>query len=134
MQDLMPVDVVKRMYAAFNSGDVPTFLDLCAPDIEWAGPAIRGLAHYPGTVRGREAVAQIVETLAANEEVQEFLQHNFISQGDRVLVEGSWRSRVKPTGQTFRTNYIHAFTVRNGKVQRYEGYWDTAAHAEAFRG
>ena len=133
MQDSEAVDVVKRGYAAFKAGNLQGFLDLCAPDIEWGDVAIKGLAHHPGPVRGRDAVRQALENLAANEEILAFEQHNFVGQGDRVFVEGTWRARAKPTGRTFQMNYVHAFTVRGGKVQKYDGYWDTAAHAEAFR-
>ena len=133
MQDSQAVDVVKRAYAAFKSGDVQGFLNLCAPDIEWGDVAIKGLPHHSGPVRGRDAVAQALQELAANEDVLEFEQHNFVAQGDHVCVQGTWRARAKPTGRTFQLNYVQAFTVRDGKVQKYEGYWDTAAHAEAFR-
>ena len=133
MPDSPVVDVVKRAYAAFKSGDVEGFLEMCAPDIEWGDVAIKGVAHHAGPVRGRDAVRRAIETLVANEEVLEFQQHRFVDQGDRVFVQGIWRARAKPTGRTFQTNYVHAFTVRGGKVQKYEGYWDTAAHAEAFR-
>ena len=133
MKDSNAVDVVKRAYDAFNSGDVQGFLKTCAVDIEWADPGIKGLAHHPGLVRGRDLVAQVIEQLAANEEVLEFKQHNFVAQDNRVFVEGSWRARAKPTGRIFQFNYVHALTVRDGQIQKWEGYWDTATHAEAFR-
>jgi len=133
MQDLEPIDVVKRGYAAFKSGDLEGFLDLCAPDIEWGDVAIKGLAHHTGPAKGRDAVRDAMAKLAANEEVLEFEQHSFVSQGDRVFVEGTWRARAKPTGRTFQVNYVQAFTVSSGQVQKYRGYWDTASHAEAFR-
>jgi uncharacterized protein len=133
MQDSETIDVVKRAYAAFKSGNLQGFLDLCAPDIEWADVAIKGLPHHLGPVRGRDAVAHALENLAANEDVLEFQQNDFVAHGDRVFVEGTWRARAKPTGRTFQINYVQTFTVRGGKVQKYQGYWDTAAHAEAFR-
>jgi uncharacterized protein len=133
MDDSQAVDVIKRGYAAFKSGNLQGFLDLCAPDIEWGDLAIKGLPHHIGPVRGRDAVAQAMQKLADNEDILQFEQHAFVGQGDRVFVEGTWHARAKPTGRTFQINYVHAFTVRAGKVQKYEGYWDTAAHAEAFR-
>jgi len=133
MQNSDAIELVKRGYALFKSGNVQGFLELCAPDIEWGDPAIKGLPHHAGTVRGRDALARVLQALVANEEILEFEQRIFAAEGDRVFVEGTWRARAKPTGRTFQIDYVHAFTVRDGKVQKYNGYWDTAAHAEAFR-
>ena len=133
MQDSNAADVVRRAYDALQSGDAGGFLNTCGVDIEWVDPGIKGLAHHPGPVRGRDAVAQVVEMLVANEEEMELKRHNVIAQGNRVFVEGTWRARAKPTGKVFQINFVHALTVRDGRIQKWEGYWDTAAHAEAFR-
>ena len=133
MADSQEVDLVKRVYAAFKSGNLQAFLDMCAADIEWGDIAIKGVSHHGGPVRGRDAVQKWVEALAAKEEILGFDQHSFVAQGDRVFVEGTWRAKAIPTGRTFQVDYVHAFTVRGGKIQKYRGYWDTATHAEAFR-
>jgi ketosteroid isomerase-like protein len=54
----------------------------------------------------------------------------FVAQGDRVLVVGFSRGRVKATNRAFENNWVIAFTVRNGKVTNVREYVDTLALAQ----
>jgi uncharacterized protein len=56
----------------------------------------------------------------------------FVAQGDRVLVVGFDRGRVKATNGMFEGHWVMAFTVRNGKVTNVREYIDTLALARAF--
>jgi len=56
----------------------------------------------------------------------------FVSQGDRVLVVGFDRGRVKATNRTFEGHWVFAFTVRNGKVTNVREYIDTLVLARGF--
>ena len=56
----------------------------------------------------------------------------FVAQGDRVLVVGFSRGRVKATNRTFEDHWVFAFTVRNGKVTNIREYIDTLALARGF--
>ena len=56
----------------------------------------------------------------------------FVSQGDRVLVVGFDRGRVKATNRTFEEHWVFAFTFRNGKVTNIREYIDTLVRARAF--
>ena len=55
----------------------------------------------------------------------------FVAQGDRVLVVGFTRGRVKATHRTFEDYWVFALTVRNGKVTNIREYIDTQALARA---
>jgi uncharacterized protein len=55
----------------------------------------------------------------------------FIAQGDRVLVVGFARGRIKGTNRTFEDNWVFAITVRNGKLTNIREYVDTQALARA---
>jgi ketosteroid isomerase-like protein len=74
-----------------------------------------------------------LETLGANEEVLDFPQHQFVAQGDSVVVFSTLRARAKSTGRDYETSHVNAFTVRSGMIQKVRGYWDTAAVVEAHR-
>jgi uncharacterized protein len=56
----------------------------------------------------------------------------FVAQGDRVLVVGFDRSRVKATNRTFEGHWVMAFTVRDGEVTNVREYIDTLALARGF--
>jgi uncharacterized protein len=56
----------------------------------------------------------------------------FIAEGDRVVVLGRERGRVKGTGKTFDNDWALVFTFGGGKVTGFQCYENTAAIAEAF--
>jgi len=132
MSESASIEVVRKLYAAFSAGDLAGVLDGLAPDVDWAYPKVRDVP-FSGSVRGRQEVARFFESLAASEEILIFQVHELVGHGDRVLALGSWRSRVKATGRTYETAFVHALTVRAGKLQRYEPFYDTAVQSEAFR-
>lgn len=57
----------------------------------------------------------------------------FVARGDRVLVVGFARGRIKATTKTFEDDWIFAITVRDGKLTSIREYVDTQALARASR-
>jgi hypothetical protein len=55
----------------------------------------------------------------------------FAAQGDRVLVVGFARGKIKATNRTFEDHFVFAITVRNGKLTNIREYIDTQALARA---
>src|SRR5436190_12166344 len=90
--------VVKEMYAAFGRGDIAGVLDRLAEDIEWriAGPSE---LPYAGLHRGRDEVAKFFQTLDQAAVFEEFEAQEYFTRGDKVVVLGRERERVKATGQ-----------------------------------
>ena len=72
------------------------------------------------------------KTHAESEDVLDFQRKEFIEHGDRVFVLGDYAARSKSTGRTWQTSYVHDTTMHDGKVQRVELYFNTAAAAEAY--
>lgn len=124
------VQVVKDGYAAFGRGDIQGLLALMAEDVEWQIPGA-GLP-LAGTYRGRNGVANFFQKLAADVDILDFQPREFVSDGDRVLVIGWERTRVKATNRTAEVDWIMSFTVRNGKVATFREYTDTKAIADAY--
>jgi ketosteroid isomerase-like protein len=124
------LQVVKDGYAAFSRGDIPGLLALMAEDVEWQIPGA-GLP-LAGTYRGRDGVANFFQKLAADTEILDFQPREFVADGDRVLVVGWERAKVKATNRTVEVDWIMSFTVRNGKVAKFREYTDTKALADAY--
>ena len=55
----------------------------------------------------------------------------FVAQGDRVLVVGFARGKVKATNKPFKDDWVFDITVRDGKVKNIREYIDTQALARA---
>ena len=124
-------EVVQGTYEAVGRGDIPALLDLLTEDVQWTfqGPSVMPFA---GTRRGREGVAEFFSLVEENLEFQEFEPHEFVAQGDTVVVLGFERSLVKSTGRTFKQEWAHVYKLRDGKVAEFLALEDTAAHAGAF--
>jgi ketosteroid isomerase-like protein len=123
------IGLVQSGYAAFGRGDIPGFLSLLDADVEWITP---GLPELPtaGTRRGPTQVAEFFGVLTQLIEFEDFEPRAFFADGDRVVVLGTARTRVKGgSGQWLVENWCHVFTIRNGKIVAFFEYLDTAPFA-----
>ena len=132
MSESENVEILKGAYAAFSRIDISGLLQMYAPDAEWDYPAVKDVP-YAGSRHGRAEIGRFFDTFAQAEEVLDFRQNEFIAQRDRVVVLGTYRARVKPTGRVWETPFVQAVTIRDGKMQKFETYFDTNAAAEAYR-
>jgi uncharacterized protein len=56
-----------------------------------------------------------------------FEPREFIDASEHVIVLGWEKTTALDTNKTFETEWVHVFTVRNGKIVRWRGFFDTAA-------
>ncbi len=122
MSEQINVRVVQEAYAAFGRGDIAAALSSYADDVDWSMPGSPEIFPYAGKRRGREQVAQFYSTFAQTEEVEQMDLQDFVAQGEKVLVFGHYRGRVKSTGRSYTKDFIHAVTLRDGKVVRFREY------------
>lgn len=132
MNEQQNVEVVKRGYEAFGSGDIPALLDLFAEDIKWRSPHVEG-APYTGSYDGREEVGSFFSSLNEIEEFSNFEPREFIAQDDKVVVLGTMTATVKDTGREYSSDWVHIFTMRDGKVAGFLEFFDNAAVTNAFQ-
>jgi hypothetical protein len=120
---------VKDFFAAMGGGDRQGLLALSAEDIEWIIPG----EDWPlaGTHRGHAGLAALLQKASDTVETSFPKPPEFVAQGDRVLVVGFARGRVKATNKTFEDDWVFAITVRNGKLAKIREYVDTQALARA---
>jgi ketosteroid isomerase-like protein len=122
------IQTVKHFFAAIGRGDKKALLALVAEDIEWIIPG----KDWPlaGTHHGHAGLVDLLETASKTMETSTE-PREFIAQGDRVLVVGFAKGKVKPTNKTFVDDWIFAITVRDGKLTNIREYVDTQALARA---
>ncbi len=125
------LQVVKEGYAAFGRGDIASLLALMADDVEWAIPGTD--LPTSGNYRGVDGVAKFFQTLVADVEILDFQPREFVADGERVVVVGWERVKIKSTNRVADLDWVMAFTVRNGKVVNFREYTDTKAIAEAYQ-
>jgi len=123
------IQIVKDFFAAMGSGDKQGLLALVAKDIEWIIPG----EDWPlaGSHRGHAGLADVLEKASEMLEISYPEPPEFVAQGDRVLVVGFARGRIKATNRKFEDDWVFAITVRNGKLTNIREYIDTQALARA---
>jgi uncharacterized protein len=122
------VQTVKDFFAAVGRGDTQGLLALSVEDVEWIIPGEKW--PLAGTHRGQAGLADLLQR-ASEMEISYPEPPEFVAQGDRVLMVGSARGKVKATNRTFEDHFVFAITVRNGKVTNIREYIDTQALARA---
>ena len=81
----------------------------------------------------RKQVAQVFQTVGKFLELQQFQPHEFVAQGDRVVLFGHALGCIRSTNHTVEYDWVHLYTLYDGKVTKFSEYLDTAAIAAAFR-
>lgn len=124
--------IVQQSYDKFTSGDVPGLLNFLSEDIEWITPDIEN-APFAGTRNGRGEVGEFFKLLAEAEETTKFEPAEFIVQGDRVVVLGKYGATVLSTNRSYETDFVHIFSVKDGKITSFLEFFDNALAERAFQ-
>ncbi|KFF50001.1 hypothetical protein GY26_04340 [Gammaproteobacteria bacterium MFB021] len=122
-------ELVQAHYAAFNAGDMPTFLDLLAEDVvhdinqgeRQVGKAtFATFAAFMDKMNRcyRERLADIVvmQNAAGDRAAAEFVVHGEYLADDEGLPPANGQTYVLPAGAFFE--------IKNGKVARISNYYN----------
>jgi uncharacterized protein len=126
------VDTVRQVYAAFSRRDIPAILGLLSPEVEWGEPA----NPYNPAAGTRHGHAGFLEWLNIGREAEEILKlepRKFLTDADTVAVVGYTKCLARPTNKTYETDFVHLVTLNDGKIVRFQEFFDTFAAGEAFR-
>jgi ketosteroid isomerase-like protein len=128
------VALVQSLYAAFGRGEIATIVAAVTPDIEWRLNGSRSDHPLLGTWKGTKGVQAFFDELAKLQDFSEFSPREFLSAGDRVFVLGHYAATIRKNGRKAASDWVHIFTVRNGKVAAFLEFNDTAEFARAWKG
>jgi ketosteroid isomerase-like protein len=128
------IALIKGMYASFGRGDIGALIGGLTSDIHWRVNGDR--SDYPmlGIWQGTDEVKKFFAGVAEHEQFSEFSPNEFFAAGDRVFVLGRYAGKLIKTGRAFASEFVHVFTLRDGKVSRFHEFNDTANFAAAWRG
>jgi uncharacterized protein len=126
------IQIVQDCYNKFADGDIEGILANCSEDVDWDTPEIEN-ASFGGRRQGHAGVSEFFAGMSAEEEVTKFEPREFIAQGDRVVALGTYAATVKETGRDYESDWVHVFTVRDGKIASFQEFFDNAAATRAFQ-
>jgi uncharacterized protein len=122
------IETLRLGYEAFNRGDWEAAFRAAHPDVELK---TADRVTSPGTYRGREEVKRFFDDLfepfdEVTAEPQEFFDH-----GDQIVVFVRARLRPKGSSALVENRIGHLWTMRDGKVLRFEVFPEREKALEA---
>lgn len=119
-------DLVKQVYSHFATGNVPAVLALFDPAIEWheckGVPFVKG----DGIFTGPEAVAtNVFMHIPAFFDGFNIAVTEIFGADDKVVMVGYYQGTNKATGNAFKANATHVWTVKNEKLTHFFQAVDT---------
>ena len=126
--------IVQDTLQKFGDGNIDGILGNMSNDVEFRIPAMEHVPFAGTTYRGKEQVRKFFSLLSETQIVRVFEPLDFIAQGDKVVVLGRYAWTVRQTGKPLEGEWAHVWTIRDGKVARFDEYTDTAAASAAHRG
>jgi len=129
------VTIVKNLFSAINSKDIPAIMSCLDESIDWQSPATgTTVKEIPWSKprHGLNEVSAFFKEVQDKLDLDEMSCTTLIADGDNVMAEGSARGCVCGTGCSYSVNWAMVFTLRNGKIVRFRNYYDPANIAAAF--
>ena len=128
-----PTDTVRSFYAALSRGDVPGVLALLHDELAWT--EAERFPYYGGTWHSpQEVLDNLLKPLARDWDGFAAKANDYIAQGDRVVSLGAYSGTYKANGRWMEAPFAHVWSVRDGRISRFDMYADTAKVLEAIRG
>lgn len=126
------IEITQRLYAAFASRNIPGILELLAEDIEWGEPE-NPFNPAGGTRHGHAGFLEWLDIGKNAEEILVLTPGKMLTDIDAVGVVGSMKCRALSTGKTYESDFVHVITIKDGKITKFQEFFDTYIAGEAFR-
>jgi uncharacterized protein len=130
------VEFVRAFFSASDTMDkqsllanLPAMIEMtCDPEIEWVEDPQRADGRV---YRGHEGVRESFERWLEQWDEYGFEVEEIVDCGDRVLVKARESGRGAASGATVSARIHTVMTFRDGKVLRYQEFYDEAQALEA---
>jgi uncharacterized protein len=119
------VGLVRAIYHAFATGDVPGVIARMSPGMVW-----NEAENFPyadnNPYRGPEAVLEgVFSRLAGEWEGFAADPGEFLDAGETVVVLGRYRGTYRATGGSIDAQFVHVWRMDGGKAVAFQQYTDT---------
>lgn len=121
------LDLVKQAYSNFSTGNVPGVLALFDNAIEWRECKGMPFVKGDGIFIGPDAVlTNVFMNLPVYIDGFNIAVNELFEAGNKVVMVGYYQGTNKATGNYFKANATHVWTVKNGKLSHFFQAVDTA--------
>jgi len=125
-----PLSLIQTAYGHFGRGDIPAMFSLMNDDVAFHFVADRQ-APYTAHVVGKAQLGEWFGSVAATDDIQLFEPRRFFVGNDHVTVLGFERTVSRRSGKSFECEWVHVWSLRDGRIAGFWGMLDSEAAARA---
>ena len=118
-------DVIRGVYAAFQSGDIPSVLAAMAPDIVWNEAENFPYADKSPYIGPDAILHGVFARLGSEWDRFSVKEEDLIDAGDTIVTLGRYGGAPKATGKKINAQFAHVWRFKNGKIVGFQQYTDT---------
>lgn len=129
------MQIVKQLFLAYEKGDIKTIIAGLADHVDWKCPVMNdfSLITWANPRHNPVEVQSFFTEFLEKVEPLSMQPLRYTAQDDRVIVEGTERSRIRSTGGEYSVDWVMVFVMKNGKCTQVSDYLDTTAVIRAMR-
>lgn len=117
-------EAVRAAYRAFRDRDVEALLATLHPDVAWVHPDGMDAYGLGGTKKGHAGVKEFLAQVPTVLGGMRLEPLEVIESGDRIVVFGI-RHVTSLSGHTETLQFVHSWTMRDGRATAMEDIFDT---------
>jgi ketosteroid isomerase-like protein len=126
------IKLVQKLYKAFINRDINAILSMLSEEVEWGEPS-NPFNPSGGTRYGHQGFLEWANIGRQAEEILSLNPQKFLTDNDSVAVVGNFKCRAISTGKIFESDFVHLVTIKDGKIVKFQEFFDTYIAGEAFR-
>ncbi|MCB0154607.1 MAG: nuclear transport factor 2 family protein [Anaerolineae bacterium] len=126
------IQIVQQLYTAFAKRDINTILSMLSQDVEWGEPD-NPFNPAGGTRHGHSGFLEWLNIGKNAEEILVLEPKKMLTDVDSVAIVGFIKCRALSTGKIYESDFVHVITIKDGKIAKFQEFFDTHIAGEAFR-
>lgn len=131
MENIPNLEIIQQLYKNFAAGNMQAVFSSFDKDIVWIRPGEPDIP-FAGKFVGIEGLMKMFALQSASIKIKSFVPEKFCTNDDTVVVLGHDTADVIPTGKSYTTDWVQAFTLKNGIIIQVMVYIDTSTITKAF--
>ena len=124
--------MVQQLYSAFARRDINAMMEMLSPDVEWGEPS-NPFNPAGGTRYGHEGFSEWLSIGRQAEDILALEPRKMLTDNDSVAIVGYMKCMAIPTGKVYESDFVHVATINDGKIVKFQEFFDTYAAGEAFK-
>ncbi len=125
------VDLVRGLYQAFATGDMPVIIGALDSQVEWWEAENFIYADKNPYVGPDAVLSGVFMRIADDWDGFAVSPEGVLDAGEVAIGHGHYSGTNKETGERVRAQFAHFFTCRGGKIIKFQQYTDTAQFMKA---